>query len=127
MHEATVIAGIIDAVLKELEKYDVVKVNAVTMTVGDLTLLGTEQMQFAYEVMSKDTILEGSEIRFESESVVLHCKKCGFEGPARMIDLKYDGEHNIPVLACSECGGPVKVIKGQACCVKNIDIECGDE
>lgn len=46
------VANIVDAVLEELKKYDVTKVNAVTIVVGDLTQLGIEQMEFAYEVLS---------------------------------------------------------------------------
>lgn len=127
MHEATVIANVVDAVLEELKKYDVKSVHAVTLTVGDLTQLGTEQMEFAYEVITKGTILDGSVLVIEPEHITLSCKQCGYEGPANTIDFGDSTEHNIPVLSCPRCGGPVEILKGQACCVKNMDIDCGDE
>ena len=77
MHEASVVANIVDAVLEELKKYDVKKVNSVTLRIGDLTQLGTEQMQFAYEILTEGNILKGSELIIEAEPVVLKCRKCG--------------------------------------------------
>ncbi|MFA6869739.1 MAG: hydrogenase maturation nickel metallochaperone HypA [Methanomethylophilus sp.] len=127
MHEATVIASVVDAVLTKLKKYNVKKVHTVTLTIGDLTQLGTEQMEFAYEVLTKDTVLEGSKLAVEPEHIVLSCKRCGYKGPARTIDFGDSTEHNIPVLSCPQCGGEVEVVAGQACCVKNMDIETGDD
>lgn len=128
MHEASVVANIVDAVLEELKKYDVTKVNAVTIVVGDLTQLGIEQMEFAYEVLSQGTVLEGSKLLVEPEHIVLGCDKCGYEGPAKMIDFGEDGYgHDIPVLSCPKCGGPVKVLEGEACRMKNMDIETRDD
>ena len=71
MHEASVVANIVDAVLEELKKYDVKKVNSVTLRIGDLTQLGTEQMKFAYEILSEGNILSGSELIIENEPVIL--------------------------------------------------------
>ena len=127
MHEATVVANIVDAVLAELKKYDVKQVHTVTLTIGDLTQLGTEQMEFAYEVLTKDTVLEGSRLAIEPEHIVLSCAACGYEGPAKTIDFGDSTEHNIPVLSCPKCGGQVKVVAGNACAVKNIDIETGED
>ncbi|MCQ2070832.1 MAG: hydrogenase maturation nickel metallochaperone HypA [archaeon] len=127
MHEASVVANIVDAVLEELNNYDVKKVNSVTLTIGDLTQLGTEQLEFAYEVLSQGNILEGSRLIIEPEHIVLKCKECGFQGPARMISMSESGDHDIPVLSCSECGGAVDVVEGQACRVKCMDVDTGDE
>jgi len=128
MHEASVVANIVDAVLEELKKYKVTKVNSVTMVVGDLTQLGYEQMEFAYEILSDGNILKGSKLVIKPEPIVLSCKKCGFRGPAKMIDFGEDsGEHSIPVLSCPDCGGAVDVIEGEACRVESMDIETEDD
>jgi hydrogenase nickel incorporation protein HypA/HybF len=123
MHEVSVVATLVDAVIKELQKYKVTKVNSVTVIIGDLTNLGEEQMKFAYEIVTRDTILDGSEFIIEHEPIELRCKSCKFEGPAKILkDPDFD-THSIPVLACPECGGAVDVIKGQSCVVKCMDIE----
>jgi hydrogenase nickel incorporation protein HypA/HybF len=124
MHEVSVTAQLVEAILKELEKYNVVSVKAVTLVIGKLTNLGKEQMAFAYEIVTRGTILEGSELIIEEEDIILKCTECGFEGPAKNLNGgDYPDEHFIPVLACSECGGSVIVVKGQTCSVKNMDIE----
>lgn len=127
MHEASAVASIVDAVLDELKKYNVEKVHSVTLVIGDLTQLGTEQMEFAYEILTEDNILKGSKLIIEPEPVELRCKKCGYEGPAKTLDEGDYSGHGIPILSCPECGGPVDVVKGEACRVKCMDIETGDD
>jgi hydrogenase nickel incorporation protein HypA/HybF len=123
MHEVSVVSSLVNAVIAELDKYNVVKVNSVTVVIGDLTNLGEEQMKFAYEIVTRDTILEGSEMIVEHEPIILSCKSCGFEGPARVLtDPDFD-THSIPILSCTQCNGPVNVVKGQSCMVRCMDIE----
>ncbi len=123
MHEVSVVTSLVDAVIRELDRYNVTKVNSITVKIGDLTNLGEEQMSFAYEIVTRGTILEGSEFIVEHEPIELECKQCGFKGPAKVIsDPDYDS-HSIPILACPECGGAVKVTSGQSCVVKCMDIE----
>lgn len=123
MHEVSVVTSLVDAVIGELQKYDVEKVNSVTVVIGDLTNLGEEQMSFAYEIVTRDTILEGSEFIVEHEPIELECRSCGYVGPAKILtDPDFD-THSIPVLSCPECGGEVKVTRGMSCTVKCMDIE----
>ncbi len=123
MHEVSVVVSLVDAVIKELGKYNVQKVNSITVTIGDLTNLGEEQMSFAYEIVTKDTILEGSEFIVEHEPIELECWDCGFEGPAEVLSDPDFDEHTIPILSCPKCGGKVEVKKGMSCTVKCMDIE----
>lgn len=126
MHEVSVVVSLVDAVVRELEKYNVLKVNSVTVIIGDLTNLGEEQMSFAYDIVTKDTILEGSEFIVEHEPIELECWDCGYKGPAEVItDPDFD-QHSIPVLSCPACGGKVTVTKGMSCTVKCMDIEEAD-
>lgn len=123
MHEVSVVTGIVDAVIDELSKYDVERVNAVTVLVGDLTSLGEEQMTFAYDIVTQGTILEGSTLIVERVPVEVSCAACGYAGPVRMLtDPDYES-HSIPILACPECGGAVRVERGMECAVKCMDIE----
>ncbi|MDR1690262.1 MAG: hydrogenase maturation nickel metallochaperone HypA [Candidatus Methanoplasma sp.] len=126
MHEVSIMADLMAAVKKELEKYDIVSVKEVRLTVGRLTNLGAEQMEFAYEVMSKDSILEGSKLVIEEEEIEIKCERCGYQGPAEDMDLGEDMHHRIPVLSCPKCGSSVIITAGKTCCVKSIDIEEAD-
>ncbi|MDO5853000.1 MAG: hydrogenase maturation nickel metallochaperone HypA [Thermoplasmata archaeon] len=123
MHEVSVVTSLVDAVIGELSSYKLEKVNAVFVMIGDLTNLGDEQMQFAYEIVTRGTILEGSELVIEHIPVEVSCASCGYEGPVRMLtDPDYD-THSIPVLSCPECGGDITVVRGMECTVKCMDIE----
>lgn len=126
MHEVSVVTSLVDAVIAELEKYDVTRVNSVTIIIGDLTNLGDEQMSFAYEIVTRGTVLDGSELIIEHEPIELDCEGCGYVGPAVVLSDPDFDTHSIPVLSCPKCGGHVKVVKGMSCMVKCMDIEEAD-
>ena len=117
----SVVSSMVDAILRELENYDVEKVEAVNVLIGDLTSLGAEQLEFAYEIVTRGTVLEGSKFNIEREEVRVRCKTCGYEGPADSLESDYL-DHSIPVIACPKCGGGVDITAGQACRVRDLDI-----
>ena len=121
MHEVSVISDIVSAILKELEKYNVERVEEVVLVVGDMTSLGEEQLEFAYEIVTKETKLEGSKLVIEHEKIRVRCSECDYEGEVRMLESDY-GEHTIPILSCPKCNGKVRVIAGQTCMVRNLKI-----
>ena len=123
MHEVSVVTTLVDAVIRELGKYNVTKVNSIEVVIGDLTNLGEEQLKFAYEIVTRGTILEGSEMVVVHEAIELHCDSCGYDGPAKIISDPDFDTHTIPILACPECGGHVTVTSGQSCTVRSMDIE----
>ncbi|MCL1811543.1 MAG: hydrogenase/urease maturation nickel metallochaperone HypA [Methanomassiliicoccaceae archaeon] len=120
-------ADLIAAINKELERYNVVSVKEVTLVVGRLTNLGAEQIEFAYEIMSKNSILEGSKLVIEEEDVKVSCGKCGYEGPVKNMELGEDSHYQIPILSCPECGGAVTILAGMSCCVRTLEIEEEDQ
>ena len=101
MHEVSVVSDIVSAILKELEKYNVEKVEEEIVTTG--------------------TELEGSKLVIEHEKIRVLCSECGYEGEVRMLESDY-GEHTIPILSCPKCNGKVKVTAGQTCKVRNLKI-----
>lgn len=114
-------ASIVDSVLKELEKHQVSKVEEIELILGELTRLGQDQMEFAFEIVTKGTVLEGSALSIIKEPIEIRCPNCSFEGPAGRLD---DDEfnHSIPVLSCPECSKPVEVVKGKSCMVKSLKV-----
>jgi hydrogenase nickel incorporation protein HypA/HybF len=112
---------VIRAALAELEKHEVSAVEELVLIIGDLTSLGEDQMAFAYEVMTRDTPLEGSRLVIEHEKVNLLCSSCGYDGPAETLENDYN-EHTIPILSCPKCGGGVKVTAGEACRISSLKV-----
>lgn len=121
MHEVSVVSNMVDAILKELENYDVEKVETVNVLIGDLTSLGAEQLEFAYEIVTRGTILEGSQFVIEREEVRVKCNGCGFEGSPDYIGSDFSN-HSIPVLACPKCRGNVEITAGESCRVRDLNI-----
>ena len=121
MHEVSVVANIVEAILHELENYNVERVEDVNIVIGDLTSLGFEQLEFAFEIVTKDTLLEGCKLNLIREKVEIRCKSCGYEGPADNVDSDFSN-HSIPILACPKCNGPVEITAGESCCVKDLNI-----
>ncbi|MBO6084679.1 MAG: hydrogenase maturation nickel metallochaperone HypA [Candidatus Methanomethylophilaceae archaeon] len=121
MHEVSVVSNMVEAILKELEKYDVERVEEVNVLIGDLTSLGAEQLEFAYEIVTRGTILEGSRFVIEREEVRVRCTECGYGGPADTLESDFM-DHSVSVIACPKCGGHVEITAGQACRVRDLNI-----
>lgn len=119
MHEFSVTSQVVQSVLAEAEKRGAKKVTEVDLVIGKLTFLGLEQVQFAYEVLAKDTILEGSKLVIEEQEGIVKCNKCGYEGGFKYED---DPLYHVPVptLKCPQCGSVVSIVAGKECTIKSI-------
>lgn len=106
--------------ISELENHDVVSVDEVSLVVGELTNLGFKQMEFAYEIVTRGTILEGSKLSITAEPIKVDCLKCEYVGPVKFLEDDDFGHGSIPILSCPECNGRVEVIEGKTCRVDNI-------
>jgi len=119
VHEFSVTSQIVRSVLGEAEKRMAKKVTEVHLVVGKLTFLGLEQVRFAFEALTKGTIMEGSKLIIEEQEGVVRCNHCGYEG-----DFKYEDDpmYHVPVptLKCPQCGNVVKIAAGKECTIKSI-------
>ncbi len=114
-------ASIINRVLAELEKHDVVNVEEVDLVIGELTFLGEEQLRFAFEVLSRGNALEGAKLNISHEKIEVRCSSCGYVGPVEYLGSGVD-HMVIPNLVCPKCGSGVEVTKGKSCGVTSIKV-----
>lgn len=114
-------ASIINSVLEELKKYQVEKVEEVDLTIGAITFLGEDQLQFAYEVLTRGTLLEGSTLVISTEAVEVRCPSCGYEGPSEVADVG-DLHGMVPVMHCPRCSKGIEVTKGKGCTVRSVKV-----
>jgi len=114
-------ASIIDSVLAELEKHDVVSVEEVDLVIGELTFLGEEQLRFAFEVLSRGNALENAKLNISQEKIEVGCHACGYVGPVDYIGSSAD-HMVIPNLVCPKCGSGVEITKGKSCGVTSIKV-----
>jgi len=119
VHEFSVTSQIVQSVLAEAEKRGAKKVTEVHLTIGKLTFLGLEQVRFAYEALTKGTIMEGSQLIIEEQEGIVKCSNCGYQG-----DFKYQDDplYHVPVptLKCPKCNNTVTITAGKECTIRNI-------
>jgi hydrogenase nickel incorporation protein HypA/HybF len=121
MHEVSVMTSILESVKDELESHSYDKVEELVLVVGELTYLGKDQLEFAYEVLTRGTDLEGSKLVIMDEPVEIKCEPCGYQGPAEYLSDE-SFHYNVPMLTCPKCGSGVKVLKGKSCRVTSVKV-----
>lgn len=118
MHELSVMTQIVDSILAEAIKRQATRIEAVDLEIGEYTMLGDEQLKFAYQVLSKENpLLEGSELNIRHLKGRIMCK-CGFEGE---VKAAADSPHRaVPILECPRCCGAAEIVAGRECVIRNI-------
>lgn len=121
MHEFSMTTQIVNYVLEEAKKHNAKRVNEVHLIIGKLTFLGIEQVKFAYDLLVKNTIMEGSKLHIEENEGIVKCGNCGYEGSLKYED---DPAYHIPfpTLNCPKCGGVVNIVGGKECTIKRIKL-----
>ena len=110
---------IVQSVLEEAEKGKAKRVTEVHLIIGELTFLGLEQVRFAYEALTKGTILDGSKLVIKAQKGAVKCPNCGYEG-----GFKYENDPlyhlKMPTLKCPRCRSLVNIVAGKECIIKRI-------
>lgn len=119
MHEGSITTQIVETVLNEANQRKAKKVIKVNLAIGSLTFLNPEQVQFWYEVLTKETIMEGSTLEIEGKKGTVHCPKCGYKGDFKYVDNS-SFHSSIPVLQCPQCDGKVEIISGKDCLIRSV-------
>ncbi len=100
MHEYTLTSNIIEEIIRALQAEDNCKVINVTLGFGPFTHGSFESIQFWWEVLSKDTIAEGSKLVYKPLDGELYCPSCDEV-------IRASHEHSIDeylqIFACPKC------------------------
>lgn len=102
--------AVLEAVMKVAKENRAKKVKSVHIVVGNLLMLNPEQLKFCYDVVTKGTIAEDSELEIEVVKAKIKCTNCGkrFE--------EYIG-------ICDKCGGILSVEGGKEMFLKRVKME----
>ena len=113
MHELPFVESILKITLEHAEKAGAQRVVALNLVIGQMSSIVDDSVQFYWAILSKGTIAEGAELRFQRIPAVYRCWDCGHTYPL-------DGQH----LACPRCGSVrVQLIQGDEFRLESIDIE----
>lgn len=114
MHELSVTQSVLDIVLRHAKQSGARRIVAINLVIGELTGFVDESIQFYFDFMSKDTLAQGAQLRFERVPARVQCHVCGAEYAPPDSRL----------WACPECealGG--EIVSGREFSVASIEIE----
>jgi hydrogenase nickel incorporation protein HypA/HybF len=90
------------------------RVTRIVITIGELAAVQKECLEFAFEVITKGTPMEGAVLAIEYIKPLFRCRECGAEFEPS------DGFFS-PCPACGAFG--VDVLKGDGMYVKSVELE----
>lgn len=103
MHEMSLMDGVVKALRKSAQENSISKINRVKLVVGKMTAALPSALEFAFEILSRGTLMEGAELEIEEQEIVGKCAACAKEfkcGPY--------------VFVCPDCGHTrVEIISGR--------------
>lgn len=76
-------------------------VSSVHLRIGELAGVSKEALHFGYEIATKDTLLEGSQLVIEEVPVIVYCAHCATEKRLESVQL----------FRCPTCGTPTAEIR----------------
>ena len=111
MHEGHFTEAIVETIIGELKKHPGRAVKSVTVKVGEVYHLVSDSVLMHYELLTKNTALEGVTLNLIEEPILVLCDQCAKQGPV-------DDHH---LLLCSFCHSrQVKPVAGDKVTVEQI-------
>jgi hydrogenase nickel incorporation protein HypA/HybF len=117
MHELPVTQGIIDVVLDATRRNGGRRIKSIDIVIGDLASIVDDSVQFYFDILGKDTLAEGAQLRFQRRAATATCLACqhSFSTRAPLTPV------------CPECGSAqLQVTGGREFYVESIEVSDED-
>lgn len=115
MHELAFAQQVVRTVLESMRHVRATGVRSIEVELGVLEGVPTDGLCRAFEIESKDTPLEGADLRVALVPGTAACPACRAE---RALTIPAEG-HRVPKAACDGCGGPVEFRGGRGLVVRS--------
>lgn len=79
MHELSIVQDIIEIIQAELPRHNLTKVESISLRIGEMRQVVPDALYFGFECLSKNTPLEGAEVKIENIPIKGRCKNCYHE------------------------------------------------
>lgn len=124
MHEFSAALSIVEAAVQAAEANNVKRVTAVNVEVGEFTFLIPEQLEFNFEIASKNTLVEGAELNITHIKGQLKCSDCGYEGENQQASALPPQIAVFAPMKCPNCdSSSTTIIGGKDFIIANIEAE----
>lgn len=79
MHEISLIESIIEIIIAEMPEHNVTRIESIALRIGEMRQVIPETLHFGFDILSKDTPVEGAKLIIESVPIKGRCRTCGQE------------------------------------------------
>jgi len=113
MHEMGITNGILASAVEAAEAEGATRINSVTVSIGDLTDIVEDALQFAWEALTPGTMAEGGVLIVVHVPATSRCLQCGAEF-----------EHDKWNMLCPKCESfLVEPITGRELRIDSMDVD----
>ena len=117
MHEFSIAQTIVQAVLAELKKVQPARLVRARIVAGNLHQLVSANLNFAYQVLTKETPAAGSRLSIRRVPITAECRQCHWRGKIRGA-----------LFACGKCrAGDIEITGGRELYLDSIEVEKDDQ
>jgi len=128
VHEFSVISSIVELVKGEMGKHDNLNfVKEIVLEVGELSFLSHDALRFGFRALVENE----PDIKDDALTIIpiqakVKCRRCDYEGAMKAGETE-EYHIAIPQFSCPECNGPIDVLHGKECVVRNLVLDLEDE
>uniref|UniRef100_A0A7C3MSD0 Hydrogenase maturation factor HypA n=1 Tax=Dictyoglomus thermophilum TaxID=14 RepID=A0A7C3MSD0_DICTH len=131
MHEWALAEGVVNTALEIAQNKNLREVKTLLLKVGEIQQIDLEIFDFALKELSKDTILENAEIKYENFTAYLLCNFCGhkwafYESFNQLNEEEKEAIHFVPetihvYIKCPKCGSPdFEITEGRGVFIEDV-------
>ncbi len=114
MHEYSLVASLLDEVVRQAEVHHASAVHLVRVRVGELAGVDPELLRTAFEVARSGTVCATAELSVVTERAIWQCPRCGAR-PSPGAALR-----------CALCGVPARLESGRDLVLERLELEVRD-
>ena len=113
MHELSITQSVLSIALEKAKAAQASKITKINLTIGELSGIVDECVQFYFDLLSKDTIAAEASLSFHQPPTKLRCRNCATTYSPNDLDW-----------ACPNCHeAKIEIVSGRECYVESIEVE----
>ncbi len=117
MHEMGIMTGVLDSVNTAARNANALRVTKITLSIGEMTEVIQEALDFAFQVMSEGTLSEGAQLEVHTIKPRSLCLDCGRE-------FDHDRFHR----TCPYCESySTELVRGRELDIDSIEVDLPDD
>ena len=115
MHELSIAQNIVNVIEEQLKDEKFTRILTVNIEIGKFSCVSADALEFCFEAVSKDTILDNVKLAIENVHPEILCNQCNRKSIVNMEN---------PVLICEYCNSRDVILqKGEEFQITSVEVE----